>query len=276
MLVAASIALPCLLAPAWAEDAKAFATIDGAPITEEDLSLAAEDLGDTITRFPENQRQSVLLDIVINMRLLAKAARDAGLDDHETYKKRLAYLTERTLRDIYFTEELSKKVTEEELRKNYDDAIKRLEPPEEVKASHILVKTKEEADAVVKELGGGKDFAELAKEKSIDPAGKSSGGDLGYFTKDRMVPEFAEAAFSMEVGKISDPVQSQFGWHVIKVEDKRKQPPPPFEQVKDQVRQMVMREKLTETVQELKAKSKVEILVPETPETKPAETAPKN
>lgn len=247
--------------PSLAQDAKPVATIDGVAITERDLSLAAEDLGETLTRFPAEQRPTVLLDIVINMRLLAKAAQDAGLDQHETFKARMSYLKDRTLRDIYFTEELSKAVSDDDLRTRYDAAIGEAVPPEEVKASHILSKTKEEAEAVVKELEGGKDFAELAKEKSIDPAGKS-GGDLGYFTKERMVPEFAEAAFAMEVGTVSVPVQSQFGWHVIKVEDKRKQPAPPFEEVKEQVRQMVMREKLTETLEMLKSKYKVEIMAP--------------
>ena len=103
-----------------------------------------------------------------------------------------------------------------------------------MRARHILVETEDEAKAILDQLKGGADFATLAKEKSKDP-GAAEGGDLGYFTKDQMVPEFAEVAFKMYPGQLSDPVKTQFGWHVIKLEDKRTKQPPEFDKVKDQI-----------------------------------------
>ncbi len=126
------------------------------------------------------------------------------------------------------------------MRKVYDEAIGQMKKEPEVRARHILVETEDEAKAVVAELKKGADFAELAKTKSKDP-GSADGGDLGYFTKDQMVPEFSEVAFKLDKGALSDPVKSQFGWHVIKVEDKRERQPPEFDKVKDQLESFVVR-----------------------------------
>ena len=144
-------------------------------------------------------------------------------------------------------------------KRKTDKEVAALPKQEEVHARHILVKTEDEAKDVIKQLDAGKDFAELAKEKSTDP-NKDDGGDLGYFTRGRMVKEFEDAAFSLEKGTYSKtPVKTDFGYHVIKVEDKRDAPPPPFEQVQDQVRQLVMRDKYLALLNDAKAKAKVEI-----------------
>jgi peptidyl-prolyl cis-trans isomerase C len=137
-------------------------------------------------------------------------------------------------------------------------------PVNEVHARHILVKSKEEADAIIKQLDGGADFQKLANEHTADPGGKTTGGDLGYFGPGQMVPEFEKAAFALDVGTYTkQPVQSQFGWHVIKVEDKRSQQPPAFDQVKEQFRSVVLREKYFELVKSLRSASKIEISDPE-------------
>lgn len=252
-------------APVRAEDPAVVATIDGKPITDADLALAAEDLGEYLARIPKAQQRAQLIDLVVNMRLLAQASEKEGLADSDAFRNRMAYLRERALRDLYFDEVISKQATLQEMRKAYDDAIAKTEPEQEVRARHILVKTKEEADAIAAELKGGADFAELAKSKSTDTGSGQAGGDLGYFTKDRMVPPFAEAAFALEPGQTSDPVESQFGWHIIKVEDKRKQEPPAFESVVDQLRQIVLRDKLGTAIEALKAAAKIEIMpAPET------------
>jgi peptidyl-prolyl cis-trans isomerase C len=129
-----------------------------------------------------------------------------------------------------------------------------------VHARHILVKTKEEAEAIIKQLDGGADFQKLANEHTNDPSGKTNGGDLGWFGPGQMVPEFDKAAFALDVGKYTkEPVQTQFGWHVIKLEDKRAKQPPAFDDVKDQAKQAVIRDKYFAMVKELRAAAKVEI-----------------
>src|SRR2546430_8569212 len=141
------------------------------------------------------------------------------------------------------------------MHKVYDDAIGQMKKEPEVRARHILVETEDEAKAVVAELKKGADFAELAKAKSKDP-GSADGGDLGYFTKDQMVPEFSEVAFKLEKGQLSDPVKSQFGWHVIKVEDKRERQPPEYDKVKDQLENFLVRSE--EHTSELQSQSNLD------------------
>jgi peptidyl-prolyl cis-trans isomerase C len=145
------------------------------------------------------------------------------------------------------------------MKKVYDDAAKQISGQEEVHARHILVPTEEEAKKIEEQLKKGADFAELAKKESKDP-GASDGGDLGFFTKDQMVPEFSAAAFALEPGKISAPVKSQFGWHIIKVEEKRPRKPPEFAQVKPQIESFVTRKAQADYVAKLRAEAKVERL----------------
>ena len=155
-------------------------------------------------------------------------------------------------------------MTDDEVRARYDKQMADTPPVNEVKARHILVKTKEEALEIVKQLDAGGDFEAIAKEKSADPGSGAQGGDLGYFGPGQMVPEFEKAAFALEIGAYTkEPVQSQFGWHVIKVEDKRAQQPPAFDQVKDQIRSVVFREKYFALVKQLRTEAKVDIADPE-------------
>ena len=147
----------------------------------------------------------------------------------------MAFLQQRALHGELVEKGVVDKVTDAEVRARYDQEIANTPPVNEVHARHILVKTKEEAEAIIKQLDGGADFEKLANEQTSDPSGKSSGGDLGWFGPGQMVPEFDKAAFALEVGKYTkEPVQTQFGWHVIKVEDKRAKQPPAFDEVKDQ------------------------------------------
>src|SRR2546422_929296 len=138
-------------------------------------------------------------------------------------------------------------------------AVKSMAGQEEVRARHILVEGEDEAKAIIEQLKGGADFATLAKEKSKDP-GAAEGGDLGYFTKDQMVPEFADVAFKMYPGQLSNPVKTQFGWHVIKVEDKRTRQPPEFEKVKDQIEAYLARKVQSDFIAKLRQSAKVERL----------------
>jgi peptidyl-prolyl cis-trans isomerase C len=153
----------------------------------------------------------------------------------------------------------------------YDEAVKQMGEQQEVRARHILVENEADAKAILVELKKGGDFAELAKTKSKDPSAAAEGGDLGYFTKDQMVPEFAEVAFKLDKGQLSDPVKSQFGWHIIRVEDKRTKAVPQFDQVKDQIETFVMRKAQADLVGKLRAEGKIERLDKPAEASKPAE-----
>ena len=173
---------------------------------------------------PATKKENVLA-FLIDMKIVAKAAEDKKVENNEDFKKRLAFTRNRLLMDSLLAIEGKAATTDEAMKKVYEEASKQITGEQEVHARHILVETEDEAKAIKAELEKGADFAELAKKKSKDP-GASDGGDLGFFTKDQMVPEFSAVAFTLEPGKISDPVKSQFGWHVIKVEEKRNRQAP--------------------------------------------------
>jgi peptidyl-prolyl cis-trans isomerase C len=198
-----------------------------------------------------------VLSFLIDMKLVSKAAEDKKVGDSEDFKKRLAFTRNRLLMDSLLASEAKAATTDDAMKKVYEDASKQIGGEQEVHARHILVETEDEAKAVKAELDKGADFAELAKKKSKDP-GASDGGDLGFFTKEQMVPEFANVAFAMEPGKISDPVKTQFGWHVIKVEEKRSRKPPEFDQVKAQIETYVTRKAQADYVAKLREAAKIE------------------
>jgi peptidyl-prolyl cis-trans isomerase C len=211
-------------------------------------------------------RKDNVLGFLIDLQIVAKAAEDKKVDNTDDFKKRLAFTRKRLMMDSLLATEGKAATTDEAMKKVYEDAAKQITSEVEVRARHILVETEDEAKAVVEELKKGADFAELAKKKSKDP-GASDGGDLGFFTKDQMVPEFSAVAFTLEPGKISDPVKSQFGWHVIKVEEKRNRQAPPIDQVKGQIETYVTRKAQAEYVAKLREAAKVERM------DKPAEAA---
>lgn len=258
---AALVALTGMALPVLAQDAKdpVIATIDGIEVTQSDLKLALDNLDPQLAQLPDDQKKLAALSTVIDAKLIAEKARAEKIDDTADFKNRLEFIVDRELHNAYFKKHVVDVVTEADVKARYDKEVSALPPVEEVRARHILVKTEDEAKTVIKELGEGKDFAELAKAKSTDP-NKSDGGDLGYFKKGMMVPEFEQAAFAMAKGDVSkEPVKTQFGFHVIKVEDKRNAPPPAFEQVKDQVKQIVMRDKYMEVLKATKTAAKIKI-----------------
>jgi len=227
------------------------ATVGGEAITEADLGFAAEDLTQELGQMPPEQRKPFLLRVLIDMKVMAKAGQDAGMADTPLFQQRLAYREDRALRRAYCAEAIANAVTEETVRAEYDKFVADFTPADEIRASHILVPTEEEANAVKSQLDGGTDFATLAKEKSIDP-GAANGGDLGFFGKGMMVAPFEAAAFALtEAGEVSAPVQSQFGWHVIRLEETRQSTPPAFEQVAGQLQQQVLMTTFDETVARL-------------------------
>ncbi|MBP1885174.1 peptidylprolyl isomerase [Sinorhizobium mexicanum] len=231
-------------------------------VRQSELNLALGGLDPQLQQMPEEQKRAAALSAVIDVKLLAKNAEKEGLQDDAVFKQRIAYLTERELHNAFFKKHVVDAVTKEDVKARYDKEIAAIPAQEEIKARHILVKTEDEAKAVIKELDAGKSFVELAKAKSSDP-NKDDGGDLGYFAKGRMVPEFEAAAFALEKGTYTKtPVKTQFGFHVILVEDKRPQAPPTLEQVEPQVRQLVMRDKYLELLASAKKETGVEISDP--------------
>ena len=250
--------------PALAQDGKTVATVDGKTITESDLTLAEGELGQQFANLPAEQRRAAALSAIIEIRLLSEEAVKKGLDKQTEFQQRMAFLNQRALHAALIDSEVAGKITDADVRARYDKEIAARPPVNEVHARHILVKTKEEAEAIIKQLGGGADFQKLANEHTTDPSGKSSGGDLGYFGPGQMVPEFETAAFALENGQYTkQPVQTQFGWHIIKVEDKRSQQPPAFDDVKDEFRSLLLREKYFELVKSLRGAASVDVSDPE-------------
>ena len=249
------------------------ATVNGTPIRQSEVTIALEDIGGGLPpQLQGPQREEYVLSFLTDMALLAKAAEAQKLDQSPEFQQRLAYARTKALMEAMMMQEAKKAVTAEAKRKTYDEFVKSAPAEAEVRARHILVEDETKAKEIAKKAKAGEDFSKLAKENSKDSA--DDGGDLGYFTKEQMVPEFAEAAFKLEKGQVSDPVKTQFGWHVIKVEDKRQKPVPSYEQVEDQVEQYLVRKAQADMVTKLRTDAKVEkTAAPAAPAT-PAAPAP--
>lgn len=260
-------------APEGGED-RVIATIGGVEIFESELGYALSDLGAQFGQLPPEQQRVAALSALVDIKLLAGRAEEAGLGDSEDFQRRMDFLRDRALHNAYFQEEVLGGITEEELRARYEEEIAAAPPVEEVNARHILVETEEEAQSIIEELDGGADFAALAEEHSTDGSA-ANGGDLGYFQRGQMVPAFEEAAFALEEGAYTaEPVESQFGWHVIKLEDKREAEPPAFEEISQQLRQIVMRERYLEVLESARDAAELEITDPALSEAYEAATNP--
>lgn len=260
-----AFAITLLGAPAtqaFAED-KVVATIDGKPITDGDLAVAESEIGSDMGTMPGAQKRTSLLEFLIDNQLFAEAAEKAKLDQGPDFETRLAYLKRRALRELYFEKVIRGAVSDADARKIYDDQVKLLKPEEEVSARHILVETEEQAKVLKEKLDKGADFAQLAKENSKDPGSKDDGGNLGYFGHGQMVPQFEEVVFKLKKGEVSAPIKTQFGWHLVKLEDSRTKQPPAFEIVKDRIAQSLLLQKAQKTATELRANAKIEIVDPE-------------
>jgi peptidyl-prolyl cis-trans isomerase C len=244
--------------PVRAEEANpVLAKVNGAEIRASDVALAEEELGPSLAQMDPATKKENVLSFLIDMKIVSKEAEDKKIADRDDFKTRLAFARNRLLMDNLLAVEGKAATTDENMKKVYEDAAKQISGEQEVHARHILVETEDQAKKIEGDLKKGADFAELAKKESKDP-GASDGGDLGFFTKDQMVPEFSAAAFALEPGKISDPVKTQFGWHVIKVEEKRTRKAPDFEQVKPQIETYVVRKAQADYVAKLRTAAKVE------------------
>jgi len=254
---------------AYADDPKALAKVDGVPITEQDVSDALADIGPSLPeKMDAPARQKYVVDYLIDLRLVAKKAVADKKDATAEIARRMAYYHDKLAMESVMGDVAKAAMTDENEHKAYDEAAKAQPPQPEVHARHILLPSEDDAKAALERIKKGEDFAKVATELSKDPGGE--GGDLGWFTKDKMVPEFADAAFKMEPGQVSDPVKSQFGWHVIKVEEKRMKTFPPFEQIKDQAARYVAQKAQSDLIAKLHEGVKIERT---DPEPKPADPA---
>ena len=242
-----------------AEEDPVVARVSGVDIRQSDLAFAEEEIGGNMPTIPPEQKRDYLINYLVDVIVLSQAADKQKVGDRPDVKRRLAFDHNRLLMEALLQDAGKASLTEDAERKVYDEAVKQVKNEEEVHARHILVPTEDEAKAILAQLKGGADFATLAKEKSKDP-GAAEGGDLGYFTKEQMVPEFAEVAFKLGKGELSDPVKTQFGWHIIKVEDKRIRPTPTFEQVKPQIENYVAHRAQAELVENMRKSATVERL----------------
>jgi peptidyl-prolyl cis-trans isomerase C len=259
MLFCAGFVLAGFLgAPTMAQADPVVATVNGTEIRESDLKAAEEDVGAQLPPMAPDARRDYLITYVGDMILVSKAAEAKKLGDTAEFKQKMALARTKLLMEALLQDEAKAAVTNEAMQKVYAEAIKDMGSEQEVSARHILVESEDEAKAIAADLKKGGNFEAIAKEKSKDPGSKDQGGDLGFFGKDQMVPEFAEAAFKLDKGQTSDPVKSQFGWHVIRVDDKRAKQPPAFEQVKDQIESFVQRRAQAELIQKLRADAKIE------------------
>jgi peptidyl-prolyl cis-trans isomerase C len=274
--LAVAAAASFALLPAFAEDApndKVVATINGAPITEGDLGVAAQEFGEQLQRIPPDQQRTALIQVLIDIRLLAKAAETAGLDKDKGVAGKLAFARDRTLRSEYLKSKVVANVTDDAAKKRFDQEIAKFVPSDEIHVLHILVKTEDEAKAVIADLDKGGDFAAIAKEKSLDPGSGPQGGDLGFIGRGKTVKPFEDAAYALVAGAYTKtPVQSEYGWHVIKVTEKRKEPAPTFEAEADRIRQTLAQETMKTEIETLRAAAKIDI-VPEAPPAAPAAPA---
>jgi peptidyl-prolyl cis-trans isomerase C len=253
------------------------ATVNGVPITGADLALAGSEFADQLAQVPPERRDTAVLDLVINMRLATAAAEAAGMDDQPQVLTRLKLARERTLYSEYLRSKFIAAVTEESIRARFDEELAKFVPQEEIKARHILVNNDQEALAkeIIAELDAGGDFAAIAAEKSTDPGSGQSGGDLGWFKRGMMVKPFEDAAFALGKGEYTKtPVKSDFGWHVILVEDKRMESPPAFESEAQRIEQQLVQETFAKEIGALRDTATIEFATLPAPETPPAAEAP--
>ena len=262
--LAVAVVAATLMAPfaAVAED-KVMATVDGKSITEADLRLADFEIGGDLGNLPAVTKRRVLVEYMIENQLFADAAERDKLATGAAFDQRLNYWKRRALRDTYFDTTVKGGVSEAVAKAFYEDQVKGMKPEEEIQARHILVDSEDKAKELAEKLAKGEDFAKLAKENSKDPGSKDDGGMLGFFGRGQMVPQFEEAAFRLKKGEVSPPIKSQFGFHLIKVEDRREKKLPSFDEVKDRIVNSMVQKKAQEVASGLRTKAKIEYVDPE-------------
>ena len=242
--------------PAPAPDT-VLATVNGQKLTQLDLTMAGEDIGANLPpQLKGKARDSYLMDYLIDETLVAQKAKTDKLADTPEFAQKMAYARDKVLMEAILTRIAKSSTGDAQLQQIYDQAAKAQKPEEELHARHILVPTEADAQAVLKRVKGGEDFAKVAKEVSKDPS--AEGGELPWFTREQMVPAFSDAASKLKEGQLSDPIKTQFGWHVIKLEGRRQKAFPPFAQVRSQLERYAIQKAQSEMIIDLRKGAKVD------------------
>ena len=281
-----ALAIGAFAQPSFAQEKAAagsdpvVARVNGTEIRRSAVMEELQAMGPQAQQMPPDMIYPQLLQRLIITQLVSSEGYKQNLQNDAEVKDRVKDAERNIVADVFVKKSVQPKITDDKIKAKYDELAKQFKPQDEVRARHILVPTEAEANEIIKQLKAGGDFAKLAEEKSKDSGSMKQGGDLGYFTKDAMVKPFADAAFGMKVGQLSDkPVKTDFGFHVIKVEDKRKTAAPPLAEVREQVRNQVGQEMAQQLVKDLEAKAKIERFNPDGSPLKKAEApaaAPKN
>jgi len=259
-VAALALALGALAHPSLAADSDpVVARVNGSPITRSVVVRELQNMGAQAQQIPPQMIYPQLLEKAIVTKLVSSKGYAQKLQNDPEVKARMKDVEAQIVADAYIRKTVQPKITEAKLKKRYEQLAAKFKPEDEVRARHILVPTEKEAEELLKQIKDGADFAKLASEKSKDTGSMKQGGDLGYFTRGAMVKPFADAAFAMKVGDVSEkPVKTDFGYHIIKLEDRRKSSPPPMAEVKDQLTNQVGQEIVQEMIKNMEKKAKIE------------------
>jgi peptidyl-prolyl cis-trans isomerase C len=258
-----AVAQPKSAAPGGAED-PVVARVNGTVLHRSDIELALRGAPPQVQKQPLDKIYPQVLNSLVNAQLLSQAGRKAKIDQTPEVKEQIMAAENEIIADAYVASLARTQITEAKLRAAYDQYAKAAPQTEEVHARHILVASEQEAKDIIDQLNKGADFATLAKEKTIDPPGKTDGGDLGYFTKGDMLPEISAAAFALKPGEYTKtPIHTQYGWHVVKVEDRRPGKAAAYEQVAPEIAQQMTQQIVAAKLQELRGQGKIELFGPD-------------
>jgi peptidyl-prolyl cis-trans isomerase C len=256
---APSTPAPAQPSPAPAPNADTVvAKVGGDELRASDLADAAQGLPEELRGLPPSMLYPMLLDQLVDRRVIVLAAKKQGLQNDPAVQHAIARASDTVLQNALLTREIAPALTDDAIRARYEQNYAGKAGEEEMRASHILVADEAKAKEIIAELQKGADFADLAKKNSTDPSAAQNSGELGWFKKGDMLPEFSDAAFGLKPGEITkEPVKTRFGWHVIKLEERRVAPPPPLDQVRDEIRQSLIQEGVAKVLAQ--AKQGVEI-----------------
>ena len=258
LVLAGGLVMAAPVPNAFSQERILVAKLNGEDIYLDEVLRLVEKLPDEIRQQPLETYFDRLIDDIVDSRLAAAAGNEAGLTNDERVIEQMSIAAQRVLAEAWINSELRKSITDEAVQQAYDIFVADEQSRHEVRARHILVKEKAEAEAVIAELQGGADFAELAKKLSTGPSGPN-GGELGYFPRGAMVPAFENAAFALAAGSFTQtPVQTQFGWHIILVEEKRIAEAPTIEELAPQLRQNLISQNLGRLLDSLRTNARIE------------------
>ncbi|WP_366654988.1 peptidylprolyl isomerase [Fodinicurvata sp. EGI_FJ10296] len=256
-LIAGAMMAGTTATPALAQDDRVVAEVNGQEVMLSEVEAAMAGLPQQAQQMPREMLIPMLAEQLATGKLIAERAYAEGLEDSEAVQERLQQVEEQIVQEVWIDQAISERMTDDVVQETYDTMMEASPPQEEVSARHILVESREEAEAAIGRLDEGEDFAELAGELSTGPTGES-GGDLGWFAQGDMVPGFAEAAFGLEAGSYTaEPVETQFGWHVILVEDKRTAEQPALDEIRAQVEQQATRQIIQDVIADLQSDSEI-------------------